>query len=137
MTSPEVTQRECYSGKRYGAEDSSSRKIVSWTITPHNGREKGGLGDVCLRARSQVKPAPWTELSGRVLHVDDLEEDIRLSISMEKRVEISLPKGEIIQKPSLIAAGSIISILRTNSGYYVKTSFNTSPQNVHTKVDIG
>ncbi len=80
---------------------------------------------------------PWTELSGRVLHVDDLKDDIRLSISMEKRLEITLPKGEIIQKPSLITSGSIISILRTSSGYYVKTSLDSSLQAMHTKVDTG
>ena len=69
--------------------------------------------------------------------MDVLEDDIRLAISMEKMVDITLPKGEIIQKPSLIEVGSTISILRTNSGYYVKTSLDSSPQDMHTKVDMG
>ena len=58
---------------------------------------------------------PWTEITGNVLHIDVLEDSINLAINMQKIIHITLPKGEIIKKPSIIEAGSSISILRTHS----------------------
>ena len=79
---------------------------------------------------------PGTEIIGKILHLDVLKDEIKLKIAFQSHVDVIIPKGEIIKKPSLIEVGSIISILRTLSGYYIKTSLNTS-LHMHTKGDMG
>jgi len=78
---------------------------------------------------------PWTEITGNVIHVDIVNDSIILAIKIQKIVHITLLKEEIIKKPPLIEAGSTISILRTHSGYYIKTSLNCGPH-MHTEEDM-
>ena len=79
---------------------------------------------------------PWTEVIGRVMQVDILNDEMKLKIAFQSHVHLTIPQEAIIKKPSTIKPGNSISVLRTHAGYYIKTSLNSNPQ-AHTEVDLG
>ena len=65
--------------------------------------------------------SPGDEARGKVVEVEYTDDFIRLVLVFNKQVAFLIPRQKLVSGPLLLQPNEFVSILRTDTGYYILT----------------